>query len=101
MEYKEMKIDVAIMAKQALQEGCPAAQLDAALLRAAKEHYGASGSVVFQAIRAALVAIAKRKKVGADEALQEMMRQQRSIRLVMYAQRSDAGEAGDSPDDLK
>lgn len=85
MEDKGMKIDVAAVAKQALRERQPAEELDEALLRAAKDRYGASGPVVFQAIKAARSAVAKRNNVSVDEALQQMMDRQRSISLVTCA----------------
>jgi hypothetical protein len=93
MEHKEMKIDVASVAKQALQERQPAEEMDEALLRVAKDRYGESGPVVFQAIRAARSAVAKRNHVSVDEALQQMMDRQRSISLIRFQQGAGTDEA--------
>lgn len=86
MGYKEMQIDVGSLGTEALRERQPAEQLDEALLRAAKERYGDSGSIVFQAIKAAVGAVAKRNKMSADEALQQMIDGRRSIKLVTRTQ---------------
>lgn len=93
MEHREMKIDVAGVAKQALRERQPAEELDEALLRAAKDRYGESGPLVFQAIRAARSAVAKRNHVSVDEALQQMMDRQRSISLIRCPQSIGTDEA--------
>lgn len=95
MVPKEMKIDVAAVAKQAFQERGPAEAIDQALLRVAKNRYGESGLVVFQAIRAARGALAKRKNVSTEEALQQLIDGQRLISLITYPQTPGADEVFD------
>jgi len=95
MGHKEIKIDVAAMAIQALRERRPSEQLDDTLLRIAKDRYGESGTVVFQAIKAARNAMAKRSNVSQDEALQQIMDGQRSISLITYPHAVGANEAID------
>ncbi len=87
-----MKIDVTAMAKQALRERRPAEEINDALLRVAKDCYGDSGPLVFQAIRAAQGAVAKRNNVSLDEALQQMMEKQRSINLITWTHAAGSDE---------
>ncbi len=81
----EMKIDVTAMAKQALRERRPAEEMNDALLRVAKDCYGESGPLVFQAIRAAQGAVARRNNVTLEEALQQIVEKQRSINLITWS----------------
>ncbi len=95
MVHNEMKIDVAAVAKQAFQELGPAEEMDQALLRAAKNRYGESGPLVYQAIQAVQGALAKRNNVSKGEALQQLIDKQRSIRLITCPQISGTEEVID------
>ncbi len=88
----EMKIDVTAMAKQALRERLPAEEINDALLRVAKDCYGESGPLVFQAIRAAQGAVARRNNVTLEEALHQMVEKQRSINLITWTHVTGAEE---------
>ncbi len=93
MIRKEMKIDVAAVAKQAFQELGPAEEINQALLRAAKNRYGESGPLVFQVVLAVQGALAKRNNVSTGEALQQLIDKQRPISLITCPQISGTEEA--------
>lgn len=66
-----MEIDVAALAKRALQDRQPGEDLDESLLRACKQLYGDTGLMAFAAIRSGLSAIASTSKVDLEAALQQ------------------------------
>lgn len=100
MEQKEMKIDVAAVARQALQERQPGEDLDEAILRSCKKLYGESGTTAFQAIQNALRALAERNKVDQERALQQIINGQSSISIVTSTETVSTQKVVSSLDEL-
>ena len=104
MEQKELKVDVATIARQVLQERQPGEDLDEALLRSCKKLYGEAGTVAFQAIQNAVAALAERNNVDREKALQQIMEGKSSISVVtrtQITQKSSAGSLNDLPPDVR
>ena len=86
MEQKELKIDVAALARQALKERQPGEDLDEALLRSCKKLYGETGAIAFQAVQSALAALAERNKVDREQALQQIIDGKSSVNVSTRTQ---------------
>lgn len=72
MEEKELKIDLASVATQAMEDLQPGEDIDEALLRSCKKLYGESGIMAFQAIGSALTALVIKNDVDKETALQQL-----------------------------
>lgn len=92
MASQEIIIDVTSLARQAFRERRPAEELDNTLLRVAKDHYGKSGPVVFEAISAARRVVAARKNVSMEEALRQLMENHQSMSLITCPRATGAKE---------
>lgn len=104
MEQKELKIDVAAAARQALQERQPGEDLDEALLRSCKKLYGESGATTFQAVQNAVSAIAQRLNVDREKAVQQITEGKASISVVTRTQITrnvSAGSLNDLPPEMR
>lgn len=104
MEQKEMKIDLAAMARQVLQDRQPGEDLDEALLRSCKKLYGESGITAFQAVQNALQGLAERNKLDPEKALQQIMDGKSSISVVtrtQMTQKTSTGSLDDLPPEMR
>ncbi len=100
MEQKELKIDLASVATEALKQRQPGEDLDEALLRSCKKLYGEAGATVFQGVRSALSAIASKKNVDQETALQQVMSGHASASIVTRTQTVITQKGSSSLDEL-
>jgi hypothetical protein len=81
MEEKNLSIDAAAVAREALQVRQPGEDIDEALLRACKKLYGESGMFAFQGIQGALGALAGRGNLDRESALKQMAGGQSGVQM--------------------
>lgn len=104
MEQKELKIDVAAVARQVLQDRQPGEDLDEAILRACKHLYAESGAMAFQAVRGAIQSHADRNKEDFENALRDIAEGgggMRSVAGIITTQRITAGSLDELPPEMR
>jgi predicted nucleic acid-binding Zn-ribbon protein len=82
MEVNQLKIDVASVAREALNECRPGEDLDEAILRSCKKLYGESGVTAFQAVQSAVTALAQRGDGDREKALRRIAEGNASVNVV-------------------
>ena len=82
MEQEELKIDAAALGRETLRERQLGEDLDEALLRSCKKLYGESGTIAFQAMQAALTALADGTKIDRETALKQIAEGKSPVRIA-------------------
>ena len=101
MEEKNLQVDAAAVAREALRDRQPGEDIDEALLRACKKLYGESGMFAFQGIQGALGALAGHGNLDRESALKQMAGGQTGVQMrISTTIRTTQKTATKSLDDL-
>ena len=98
MEEKNLQIDAAALAREALAGRQPGEDLDEALLRSCKKLHGESGMFAFQGMQAAFSALAESAKVDREAALRQIAGGQSPVRIsttIRTTQKTTTTSLGD------
>jgi len=100
MEQKQLQIDLASVAAQAMKDRQPGEDPDEALLRSCKKLYGESGATAFQAIQNALSAFASQKNIDKATALQQLAGGQGPVSITSRTETVTTEKIAGSIDEL-
>jgi hypothetical protein len=100
MEEKDLNIDLAAVAKEALRDRQPGEDLDESLLRTCKDLYGKLGLTAFRNVGNAVEAYATQKNLAIDVAMQEIAGGQSAAQVTTFTKTFSTQRVVTPMDDL-